>query len=67
MQSAFVNSKTPLKDILYYYNKAAVKGFESSLVSKTLEQIGYALKARGNKPRVYGDYTASEFDISWRM
>jgi hypothetical protein len=58
MESAFVNSKTPLKDILYHYNKAAVRGFESSLVSKTLGQVNLALKARGNKPRVYDDYTA---------
>jgi hypothetical protein len=36
-------------------------------VSKTLEQIKLALRARGNKPRVYDDYSTREFDISWRM
>ena len=37
MQAAYMNSGKPLKDLLHYYNKAAVKGFESSLVSNTLE------------------------------
>ena len=26
-----------------------------------------ALKARGNKPRVYDDYSTRDLDISWRM
>jgi hypothetical protein len=67
MQSAYMNSQKPLKDLLYYYNKAAVKGFDSSLVSNTLEQIKLTIRARGNKPRCYDDYTTREFDISWRM
>ena len=67
MQSSFVNSRKPLKNILYHYNKAAVRGFESSLVTKTLEQLNMTLKARGNNPRAYEDYTVREFDISWRM
>ena len=67
MQSAFMNSQTPLKDVLMHYNKAANKGFDSSLVASTLEQINTTLKARGNKPRVFDDYTTREFDISWRM
>lgn len=67
MQSSFVNSRRPLKNILYHYNKAAVRGFESSLVAKTLEQLNTALKARGNHPRAYEDYSTHEFDISWRM
>lgn len=62
-----MNSQKPLKDLLHYYNKAAVKGFDSGLVSKTLEQIKLTLRARGNKPRCYDDYTTREFDISWRM
>jgi hypothetical protein len=56
-----------LKDILFYYNKASKKGFDPALVSNTLEHIQMALKARGNKPRVYDDYSIREFDISWRM
>ena len=36
MRSSFVTSSKPLKDILYHYNKAAVRGFEGSLVAKTL-------------------------------
>ena len=67
MQSAFMTSQKPLKDSLFYYNKAAVKGFDSSLVSNTLEQIKLILRARGNQPRPYDDYTTRELDISWRM
>ena len=67
MQMAYMNSQQPLKDILYYYNKAAIKGFDSSLVTKTLEQVKLALRGRGNKPHVYDDYTTREFDMSWRM
>lgn len=44
-----------------------MKGFDASLVTSTLEQINLNLKARGNKPRVYDDYTTREFDTSWRM
>jgi hypothetical protein len=29
MQMAYMNSQRPLKDLLFYYNKAAVKGFDS--------------------------------------
>ena len=67
MQNAFVSSQQPLKDVLHYYNKAAVKGFDSALVSNTLEQIKLTMRARGNRPRVYDDYTTREFDLSWRM
>lgn len=67
MQNAFVTSQQPLKDVLHFYNKAAVKGFDSALVSKTLEQIKLTLLARGNRPRTYDDYTTREFDLSWRM
>jgi len=37
MQSAYINSRNPLKDVLFYYSKASVKGFDSSLVANTLE------------------------------
>ena len=67
MERAYVNSLKPVKDILFHYNKAAVRGFDSSLVTKTLEQLKLTLRARGNKPRVYDDYTTSELDQSWRM
>jgi hypothetical protein len=57
MQSSFVNSQKPLKDLLLYYNKASERGFDSSLVSNTLDQINKTLKGRGNNPRTYDDYT----------
>jgi len=67
MQSAFMNSRNPIKDILYHYNKAATKGFDASLVNTTLNQLNQSFKGRGNKPRVYDDYSTREFDQSWRM
>jgi len=57
----------PLKDILYHYNKAAVQGFESGLVCRALEMVKKTLRARGNKPRAFEDYTMKELDQSWRM
>jgi hypothetical protein len=56
-----------LKDILFHYNKASHRGFDPALVSNTLEQLKLAFRARGNKPRVYDDYSDRELDISWRM
>ena len=67
MQSAYMTSGKPLKDLLYYYSKAAVKGFESSLVMNTLHQILMTLRARGNEPRPFEDYSTRELDGSWRM
>ena len=67
MQSAYMNSRNPLKDILYHYNKASTKGFDASLVATTLKQINQTLKARGNKPRPFTDYSTRELDQSWRM
>ena len=62
-----MTSQQPMKDVLHYYNKAAVKGFDAALVSNTLEQIKLTMRARGNRPRAYDDYTTREFDLSWRM
>jgi len=62
-----VNGRNPLKDILYYYNKASVKGFNASLVSTTLKQLSLSLQARGNTPRVFDDYSIRDFDKSWKM
>jgi hypothetical protein len=67
MEYCYVNHPTPLKKILNYYNKASYKGFEASLVNKSLEQLNLAFAARGNVPRPYEDYTLKEFDQSWRM
>lgn len=67
MQQAFVNSKTPLKDILLVYKQASVKGFDSSLAFNTLQILNQTLRARGNRPRAFDDYNMNEFDVSWRM
>lgn len=67
MKMGYMMSQKPLKDLLFHYNKAAVKGFDSSLISKTLEQIKLTMRARGNQPRPFDDYSTREFDQSWRM
>lgn len=67
MQHAFVNGKTPLKDILMHYSKASKQGFDSKFVTQTLEILKNALRARGNIPRAFDDYNMHEFDSSWRM
>lgn len=67
MEYCYVNHPRPLKKILHFYNKASYKGFEPSLVAKSLEQLNLAVAARGNVARPYEDYTLKEFDQSWRM
>lgn len=67
MQATFVVSQSPLKDLLFWYQKAAVRGFDHKLITMTLEQIRNTLRGRGNMPRVWEDYTLREFDASWRM
>jgi hypothetical protein len=62
MNSAYVTSIKPLKDILFTYNKASVRGFDSKLVANTLNELNLAIKARGNTPRIYDDYSISEFE-----
>ena len=60
-------SLTPLKDILRYYNDLTNRGFNSEATVETLSNIGTAMRARGYKGRVHGDYSAVELDQSWRM
>mmetsp|Transcript_31265 Transcript_31265/g.47848 ORF Transcript_31265/g.47848 Transcript_31265/m.47848 type:complete len:320 (+) Transcript_31265:247-1206(+) len=67
MQSAFMTSSSPLKEILYHYNQASEKGFNASLLATTLDQIKMALRGKGTFGRAYDDYTLRELDISWRM
>lgn len=67
MKNAFMNSSKPLREILFHYNKAAVKGFNSSLVTNTLDIIKKTMRARGNIERPFEDYSTKDFDISWRM
>ena len=67
MQSAFVLSPKPLKDILYHYNKLSRKGFEPGLIDQTLQMLTKTLNAKGQKGRAYEDYTVQDLDNSWRM
>lgn len=64
---ATMYSLTPLKEILRSYNDLGTRGFNSDGIVKTLKSIVVALRATGFKPRVQGDYTATELDQSWRM
>lgn len=67
MTQAHVNSQTPLKDILRYYNDLTVRGFNGEVVVNALEILNQALIARGHRARVMGDYSINELDNSWRM
>lgn len=60
-------SLTPLKEILRSYNDVGTRGFNSEGIVNTLQSIVVALRAQGFKPRVQGDYSATELDQSWRM
>lgn len=62
-----MNSKTPLKDVLYHYQRAAIKGFDSSVTFNALNILHQTLRSRGNRPIPYDDYNMKEFDGSWRM
>jgi len=63
-----MNELTPIKNVLFHYNKESHhRGFDSQLVSMTLEFILKNLQARGNTPRPYNDYSTRDLDISWRM
>lgn len=67
MRLAPVYSLTPLKDILRHYNELSVRGFNSEVVNKSLENLLLAVRGRGNQPRVQSDYSLPELDQSWRM
>lgn len=56
-----------MKDILKTYNEMTTRGFSSELVAETLKNVKDALRARGYRARVMGDYSHSELEQSWRM
>jgi hypothetical protein len=61
-RNSVLYSLTPLKDILRYYNELTNRGFNSEATVETLANIGTAMRARGYKGRVHGDYSAVELD-----
>lgn len=61
-KNAILYSLTPLKEILRMYNDLTHKGFNSEAAVQTLQNLGNALRARGYKGRVMGDYSAAELD-----
>ena len=66
-RNAALYSHTPLKDILRTYNELTVRGFDSELTARTLQNVSGALRARGYRPRVMNDYSLEEMRQSWRM
>lgn len=53
--------------MLSEYNKLTAQGFNCNVLANSLEHLQNAIEARGNKPRVYADFSLSEMDQSWRM
>lgn len=66
-KNAILFSMNPLKEILRAYNDLTSRGFNSEATVETLKNVGKAMRARGYKGRVQGDYSATELDQSWRM
>jgi hypothetical protein len=67
MQSSHLLYQAPIKQVLSEYNKLTGRGFNCEILANSLEHLTKAIEARGNKPRVYVDFTLSEMDQSWRM
>lgn len=61
-RNATLYSLTPLKEILKSYNELTSRGFSSELVTETLKSIERALRARGYRARVMGDYSITELE-----
>lgn len=62
MESAFVQSGKPIRDILKTYNQASRVGFEPSLITKTLESLNMAIQGRGWVERPFEDYGIRQLD-----
>lgn len=62
MRMAHLNVQSPIQHVLSQYNKLTVRGFDGSVLAESLRLLKLALQARGNKPRVYRDYTITEMD-----
>lgn len=44
-----------------------VRGFDCTLLAKSLSIVNDVVNARGNKPRLWSDYSIHEMDTSWRF
>lgn len=62
MEMSPLNSQSPLKLCLSEYNKLTVRGFDCSVLAGSLERLSTVVAAKGNRPKVYGDYSMAEMD-----
>ena len=62
-----LTTQTPVKQVLSEYNKLTQRGFDCEVLASALEHLHTTLHARGNRPKVFADYSVSEMDQSWRM
>lgn len=67
MANAPLMSETPIKLILSEYNKMTSQGFDGRIMNGSLKHLVQAVQGRGNKPRVFNDYSLPELDTSQRM
>lgn len=67
MRSSHLLYQTPVQQVLSEYNKLTGRGFNCEVLATTLQHLTKVIEARGNRPKVYADYTLSEMDQSWRM
>ena len=69
MKMAPFMKATPLKAILSEYNKLSSRGFDCSILAKSLGHLKRAVSGRGHRPKgSYLDYlNLSQMDQSWRM
>lgn len=67
MATAPLMTETPVKLILTEYNNLSSQGFDGRIISQTLEHLVQNVNGRGQKPRVFTDYSLPELDTSWRM
>lgn len=67
MATAPLMTETPVKLILTEYNNLSSQGFDGRIISQTLEHLVQNVHGRGQKPRVFTDYSLPELDTSWRM
>lgn len=62
MRSSHLLYQAPVKQVLSEYNKLTGRGFNCEVLANSLEHLSKVIEARGNKPRVYADYTLTEMD-----
>ena len=62
METAPVQSMTPVKTVFMEYSKMANKGWNCGVLAQSLKLINSAIAAVGNQPLNYLDMNLSEMD-----